>query len=207
MIDLPGVTLWASVWSRDVNYIIRTLRVLRWCKAQFNCERMLFFSHDPVTEFEWIPIPCDSAQQWLRWANSEIAGHIKSKHALQVHQDGFPIHPELWTNEFLDYDYIGAPWVNGVVGNGGFCMESKRLMDRKLTLNPRPTNDNHICYTHRPTLEAEGIKFAPYDVALRFATEIIEQDKLAFGFHGELVNPKKFAEGWAKIEAWEKDHA
>ena len=27
-----------------------------------------------------------------------------------VHADGFIVHPEMWRDEFLDYDYIGSPW-------------------------------------------------------------------------------------------------
>ena len=40
----------------------------------------------------------------------ELGGHIKTDFALIVHADGFVVHPELWRDEFLDYDYIGAPW-------------------------------------------------------------------------------------------------
>ena len=40
----------------------------------------------------------------------ELKDHIHTDYALIVHADGFVIHPELWRDDFLKYDYIGAPW-------------------------------------------------------------------------------------------------
>lgn len=40
----------------------------------------------------------------------ELGDHIRTDFALIVHADGFVVHPEMWRDEFLDYDYIGAPW-------------------------------------------------------------------------------------------------
>ena len=40
----------------------------------------------------------------------ERGRHIKTEFVLIVHADGFVIHPENWSDEFLQYDYIGSPW-------------------------------------------------------------------------------------------------
>ena len=40
----------------------------------------------------------------------ELGEHINTEFALIVHADGFVVNPEMWRDEFLDYDYIGAPW-------------------------------------------------------------------------------------------------
>ena len=40
----------------------------------------------------------------------ELGSHIHTDYAMIVHADGFVVHPEMWRDEFLDYDYIGAPW-------------------------------------------------------------------------------------------------
>jgi hypothetical protein len=34
----------------------------------------------------------------------------------------------LQINDFLKYDYVGAPWINGVVGNGGLSLRRKSKM-------------------------------------------------------------------------------
>ncbi|MBQ2451248.1 MAG: hypothetical protein II273_06720, partial [Lachnospiraceae bacterium] len=74
----------------------------------------------------------------------ELGDHIKTDYALIVHADGFVVHPEMWRDEFLDYDYIGAPWPLPKEGDtttyrdiyGNICrvgnsagIRSKRLMD------------------------------------------------------------------------------
>lgn len=38
----------------------------------------------------------------------ELGSHIHTDFALIVHADGFVVHPEMWQDAFLDYDYIGA---------------------------------------------------------------------------------------------------
>jgi hypothetical protein len=48
---------------------------------------------------------------------------------LIIHADGFAVNSEAWTSEFLNYDYIGARWGDGIVGNGGFCLRSRKLYD------------------------------------------------------------------------------
>lgn len=52
-------------------------------------------------------------------------------HFLTINWDGFIINPQSWTNEFLKYDYIGAPWpwFNHKVGNGGFCLKSRKFLE------------------------------------------------------------------------------
>lgn len=35
-----------------------------------------------------------------------------------------------FNNKFLKYDYIGAPWTNKLVGNGGFSLRKKEIMIR-----------------------------------------------------------------------------
>ena len=40
----------------------------------------------------------------------DLGDYIHTDFALLVHYDGFVVHPEMWRDEFLDYDYIGSPW-------------------------------------------------------------------------------------------------
>ena len=39
----------------------------------------------------------------------ELGDHIHTDYAMIVHADGFIVHPEMWRDEFLKYDYIGVP--------------------------------------------------------------------------------------------------
>jgi hypothetical protein len=121
----------------------------------------------------------------------ELGRYIETSHVLLIQWDGFVVNPMSWNDEFLDYDYIGARWgwlTDGhAVGNGGFSLRSKRLLEALgdphiAELEPE---DVAICRTYRAYLEsAHGIRFAPEGVADRFAFEATYPTGLPFGFHG-----------------------
>ena len=105
----------------------------------------------------------------------EIGQHITTSHVLVSQWDGYIINESAWKKEWLDYDYIGAVWSDGVVGNGGFSLRSKRLMDalKDDRFNaPFFPEDEKICRDWRKVLESEfGLKFAPPEVASDFSIE------------------------------------
>jgi hypothetical protein len=133
---------------------------------------------------------------------------------LIIHADGFAVNSEAWTDEFLNYDYIGARWGDGMVGNGGFCLRSRKLYDAFINMKIKNLTsdysqymndvacyvindlgekwipeDNIICKIHKGVLEHQyGIKFAPVEIADRFS---IEYDYgsgwlgKSLGFHGK----------------------
>lgn len=39
-----------------------------------------------------------------------LDSYIETPHVLVVQYDGFILNPDAWTDEFLEYDYVGAPW-------------------------------------------------------------------------------------------------
>ncbi|HTA65346.1 MAG TPA: DUF5672 family protein [Xanthomonadaceae bacterium] len=111
-----------------------------------------------------------------------------AKHVLVVQWDGFVLDAGCWDERFLDFDYIGAPWMDAqrTVGNGGFSLRSRRLCDALRELAPVSTHpeDLRICIDLRPQLEAHGVRFAPTALAERFAWEAPPPPFLTFGFHG-----------------------
>lgn len=107
---------------------------------------------------------------------------IRTPYALVFQWDGFVIHPECWRTDFLDYDYIGAPWPRRSayghrrVGNGGFSLRSVKLMRAAAQLVPADirqwNEDSFICFALGEILEREfGLRFAPLDVARAFSVE------------------------------------
>ena len=123
----------------------------------------------------------------------EVPQHIKTSHVLITQWDSWVIHPEFWKPQFLNYDYIGAPWHyhDGFnVGNSGFSLRSKRLMDflveheKEFPLD-RDGEDMMLSRIHRPKLEERGFAWAPEDLAFEFAVETnCPRGMQAFGFHG-----------------------
>ena len=115
--------------------------------------------------------------------------YVQGSHVLVIQWDSFVIHPELWTNDFLNYDYIGPVWPHhpqNPVGNGGFSLRSVKLLQaiKRPEFFKRHPEDYCICVDNRAFLEQEcGIQIAPVDLAEQFAVERSVWHK-AFGFHG-----------------------
>jgi hypothetical protein len=120
----------------------------------------------------------------------QINQYIDTDFCLSIHDDGFVINPHLWQEKFLEYDYIGAPWAEGFVGNGGFTLRSKLFMSvcQEIPWNGEH-DDWHACVTHRDYFISRGCKYAPMDLAVTFSLEgmIPGYDynlDNCFGFHG-----------------------
>lgn len=162
-------------------------------------EGIQFASSKIIYDFD-----CNSIDEWNRKIIYELPNYIDTSHALLIHHDGYVINPNLWKEEWLGFDYIGAPWPYPVddysyrsesgdivrVGNS-VSLRSKRLMERVAQFEWKSyygnTNeDGFMCVHHRDQLEAEGFKFAPLPVAIHFSKEhsIPENEGVeTFAFH------------------------
>lgn len=130
---------------------------------------------------------------WSRCNWQEVAPHVATSHALCIQWDSWIVKPEMWRDEFMQYDYIGAPWwyADGMnVGNGGFCLKSTKLMrylrkhrDRYPCVNA--LDDDLLCRKYRPALQDAGFVWAPEELAIEFSFEIPQkwERKRHFGFH------------------------
>ena len=147
--------------------------------------------------------------------------HVKTLFCLKIHADGYVINHRKWKDEFLNWDYIGAPWqisneryidpfgVHQRVGNGGFNLRSKKVIDLPNNVNVvwdinnsdfykhmganSFNEDGNICVHNRHIFEAHGVKFAPLSVALNFSVEQKVPEytgEKTFGFHKTLPTKK-----------------
>jgi hypothetical protein len=141
----------------------------------------------------------------------ELHKHISKDHVILIQDDGFISNPEKWKDLFLDYDYIGAPFPvpreddnisyrdpfgNLIrVGNGGFSIRSRKLLELPSLLNLewKPyfgfhNEDGFFSVHNRHTLEKNGCKFAPIEIASLFSHEYRTEETegiIPFGFHGK----------------------
>ena len=131
-----------------------------------------------------------SLENYSRFIIKELLSKVKTTHVLIAQWDGYVLNDEAWQNEWLDYDYIGAIWTDGIVGNGGFSLRSRRLLEAlqdERFEGPFYPEDEKICRDWRLILETEyGMKFAPPEVASAFS---IENGRYTgqFGFHSFLT--------------------
>lgn len=130
-----------------------------------------------------------SIDDWNKAIIYELPQYIETDFALLIHPDGYVINPHLWRNEWLRYDYVGAPWPlphddysyrdeegNLVRVGNSVSLRSKKLMDLVATRDWKPyygnTNeDGFICAHNRKWLESRGCKFAPLESAVHFSKE------------------------------------
>lgn len=134
-----------------------------------------------------------SFNDYSRFCVLDLASCFDTDFVLIVQLDGKILNPNAWCDEFLDYDYVGAPWqeygwlrkkledmgqnkddLDFRVGNGGFSLRSRKLCEavkKHSDIWVSENEDTFISLTLRDCLEHEGMKFAPYEVAKRFSVE------------------------------------
>ena len=81
--------------------------------AQSNCYRQ----KKPSilnSSIEHVSIPPMDLMGYSKFMLQDLYKFVDTKFCLVIQSDGFVINPNLWTNQFLEYDYIGAPWPNEI---------------------------------------------------------------------------------------------
>ena len=193
-----------TIVAVDTAYPALTRKAIEQAIQVTGSEKVVIFSNEDVLPgSKWVKIDPIDQVGYSRVVFKELAPHIETDHFMVVQYDGMPIDPKFWNDEYLKYDYIGAPWpwgaTNRRVGNGGFSIRSRKLAelcaDPKLVFNPPGHGDNnymedlHICVMYADYLESQGIKYAPVELAKQFSAEIPGGRFDTFGFHGTLCLP------------------
>lgn len=194
MLTLPQVTL-CCVDTRLPQMAMDAMRI---CMAQAHFGKALLFTrpqhglHDVPHGIEVIEVDTiTSIEAYSHFLLKEMRPYLQTSHMLIVQWDGYVIDPSMWCDDFLSVDYIGAVWpqYNDAhrVGNGGFSLRSRKLLDALAQdeIVPHHPEDTCIARTHRTQLEERWcIRFADEAMAHRFAFERHKRHPTSFGFHG-----------------------
>jgi hypothetical protein len=173
---------------------------------------ILFSYYKPFNltdKIEFIQLESMSYLESTKFSLFKLNDYIDSEFCLSIGTDGYIIHPGLWKNEFLNYDYIGAPWplrppwapyidFHNRVGNGGFVLKSKKLLELCKNVpyyKEGDHDDGVICDFNRKYFEQCGCKFAPVEIAMKFSLELSIDEcehnlDNTFGFHGKNCSEK-----------------
>ncbi len=167
------------------------------------CKEIISFSNRVVVSgAKFIPIKKEiNLYDYSEIVLKQLWPFIQTEHVLIVQWDGMAVNADMWSDEFLKYDYIGSIWPwpqQGInMGNGGFSLRSKRLIDAcrdtevKLGGVAGQNEDIAICVEHRKLLQDKyNIQYAPAEVARQFAVENEWLGKKTFGFHGMWNAPR-----------------
>ncbi len=199
-----------------MNNLPPSITMLMCCNPQFesaaakhleeNAEKIAFLN--PKTKL--IPT-IESVKEYNTFFVKKLADSFDTDFVLMLEFDSLVMNPTAWTNEFFNYDYIGAPWkcfsmlgfhqedeapdkVDYLVGNSGFSLGSKRLYeyfrDHSEDYDEGCPCDCYICQKKRKEAENIGLKFAPFNIAKIFSVEGQVYEK-QFGAHGSFISGGK----------------
>jgi len=136
-------------------------------------------------------VKCNSIDEWNKNIIYRLWEFIDTDYALLIHPDGYMIESDAWSDDFLDYDYVGSPWplpqddfsyrdINGKVQRVGnsVSLRSKRILELPTKMgypwrsfHGNTNEDGYLCVNMRHALEKDGVRFAPVEVAARFGRE------------------------------------
>jgi len=189
--ELPNVTL----ITIDCLHLARSKACADICQKDFTFGAVKILSSIPDSDPRVVPIPpLLNGKIYSEFYSKELWKYVDTPLALTFHHDSFIANPSAWEDEFLNYDYIGSPWHHPnthAVGNGGFAIRSRRLLEygaknyEKIG-GPYEPEDLWLCKYVRPFAEKEGLRWAPVEVAQRFAKEGNERGVVwngEFGWH------------------------
>lgn len=186
---LKDITL-VGIDCLDIDRLIFAAEI---CRKHIEFESVkLFTSLSSDNEFIVRINSITNREEYSYFVMKELSKFIETKYILIIQWDGFILNPFNWNDDFLNFDYIGAPWWYNDefnVGNGGFSLRSKRLMEALSadnTIEEHHPEDHVICRVLGENLKKQGFKFADEKTAIEFSVENQVWDQ-QFGFHNTNI--------------------
>lgn len=152
-------------------------------------------------------LPLNNIDEWNHAIVYDLRRFVDTDFCMLIHADGFVVNPESWRDEFLQYDFIGAPWPLPTdrysyrtpdgeiirVGNS-VSIRSKALLELPYQMEVAwrsyfgNTNEDGFLTVHnRRLFQHYGARYAPLSVAKYFSREreIPENEDVdkPFAFH------------------------
>lgn len=212
MLNLNNITI-VSINGRDPENSAKAI--------EYSCKNINFYEKLIITnqnlifkDIKTILVSgLNSIEDYNFFCIKELFKYIETEYCLIIQPDGYIINPHNWTDDFLKYDYIGAPWPTWIckevlnkcnlysftknlsfVGNGGFSLRSKKFLKATSTFDYEDTSlaeDIFISAYKRKELKNNfNILYAPVKIAQLFSLENIVNEFSTsispFGFHGKL---------------------
>ena len=196
MINLPNVDLIIIDCIREHD----ALEILEHCSNMINFGGLKLFTDKKVKSNFAEIIKIKEIYNLQEYSNFclTLNDYIKNDFVLLIQRDGFIINSHLWDDNFLCFDYIGAPWTNfgnyiNDIGNGGFSLRSKYYLEYAASFkstNGQP-EDYFLNEINFDKAKKFDINYPDLNIALKFSVENFVpkiKNKLnlhnSFGFHG-----------------------
>ncbi len=210
-LKLPNVSLLAIAHKKDVDQTQISMKISSE-NIDFGAIKLLTSAQPKIKypDIEYVPIKPMNLEEFNKTMIEDLHKHFETTHCLFVQADSFVVNYKLWKDEFLKYDYIGAPWSDELVinenlvlnvkknpvGNGGFSLRSRKLLQTTAKIDydslkfPLKSEDVVVCHYLYDKMIEEGVKFAPPKLASQFSIENVnnlygQNLDSVFGFHGK----------------------
>jgi hypothetical protein len=196
------MTSGVSLVLADTESYILANNAIEQCLREFEFDEVLVFTDRPELWLSFQTYRIDrikSSKDYSRLMLLDVPKYIKTDFFLVVQYDGFILDGAAFSQDFLNCDYIGAPWPANAyeyfrVGNGGFSWRSRRLAMAAASMadfwNEIEPEDEFISRVARVALETRHkCHFADVAMAEKFSSELILSQKPVFGFHGLIHMP------------------
>jgi hypothetical protein len=196
---------------------------LNYCQRFFEFGNAILATHQDIDVYG-IELHLIDKLNWDQYNDYvlKLVEHTSNEYVLVIQDDGHIVNSKLWDDDFLKYDYIGAPWPfeeswislqcedqrsymrqnfkKNRVGNGGFSLRSKKFLEFSAQYNSCNGHgeDSFLCTRKYEDAIKYGIKFAPFELAIKFSYEnpciefgtpwnqpIIFDKEKHFGWHGK----------------------
>ena len=163
-LTLPNVTLLAAT-SVEIEQHQISLKISSQ-NIEFGAVKLLSSSlpEKKYSDIEYVSVMPMGRSDANRFFMKDLHKYIETSHCLYVQADSFVVNADLWKEEFLEFDYIGAPWPNEIritqsylnqhpelgsrissplvlnmkencVGGGGFSLRSRKLLKTVAKIN------------------------------------------------------------------------
>jgi hypothetical protein len=182
----------------ETHYHDLASRALEECVRRVPFKKVMTFSdRDIFPGAKNVPVKIADIRDYCDFMLKCMWPFVETDYIVFAQWDAMIFDETKWTDDFLNYDYIGAVWpwepAGQNVGCGGFSLRSRRLLHalRNPVINMRPNSrfglkheDAYIGVEYRRLLEqTHAMKFAPTELAQQFSYELGDYSD-SMSFHG-----------------------
>lgn len=190
---LNNVTIISACHSEKID---QTIKAMKYSMREIDFHSCLILTDKDINTdgIEIINVGHDiDLIEYNRICINDLHKYVNTDYCLVIQWDGFVINPKRWSDEFLNYDYIGSNWIINnpninTVGNGGFSLRSKKflevsskidytpheckwLSDSQKSYMPITPEDWFLCFDKYDYMIQNGIKFSDKSIADKFSVE------------------------------------
>lgn len=189
MINIPQLTLIAVAGNRQAE----TIAAFYKCLKEVTPAKCVLLTNIDITASGIECVNVGGLNSWVeynRFVVKELYKYFHTPHCLIIQHDGYVIDGSCWSDDFLEFDLLGARGLTDgsrVNYNGGCTIRSWRFQEaiaKDDFIDVIAPEDEILCKLYRKYIEDKyGFKYCTDEVADKFGYEMHEPLQKTFSFH------------------------